>query len=375
MKTQNLIVGCGLSGIVMANKIANELDQEVVIIDSKDHIGGTCYDYKDNTGITVHKYGPHIFRTNSKEIWDYLSKYTDWYPFMHRVLGVIDGIQVPIPFNLNSLYRAFPPRLAGDLEQKLISTFGFNKKIPILELRQVKDKDLNFLAEYIYTKVFLGYTLKQWGFSPEQLDPSVTGSVPVYISRDDRYFQEKYQGIPMDGYTKLFEKMLNHPKIRVLLNTDFNSIKDTTEYNRLFYTGAIEEFFDYKFGKLPYRSLNLVFKTFDTKKFQDAPVVNYPENYDFTRISEYKYFLDEKSDKTVLSFEYPTDFVNGKNDRIYPILNPENQAIYDKYLELAKQLPNVYFLGRLGAYRYYDMNRTINGALELFKSIKNQVAK
>lgn len=369
-KVKNLVVGCGLSGIVIANRIANELHQEVTVIDSKDHIGGTCYDYKDENGITIHKYGPHIFRTNSKEIWDYLSRYTEWYPFMHHVLGVIDGIEVPIPFNLNSLYRVFSPNLASRLEDKLIKNFGFNKKIPILQLRKTSDEDLHFLAEYIYQKVFLEYTLKQWNFTPEQLDPSVTGSVPVYISRDDRYFQEKYQGIPEAGYTKMFERMLDHPLIAVKLNTKFEDIQQDIEYERLFYTGAIEEFFNYKYGELPYRSLNLKFKTYNEEKFQNAPVVNYPENYDFTRIAEYKYFLNEKSDKTVLSFEYPEDFEQGKNDRIYPILNPQNQAIYNKYSSEAEKLTNVIFLGRLGAYRYYDMNRTIAGAFDTFNKIK-----
>lgn len=370
IKVKNLVVGCGLSGIVIANRIANELHQEVLVVDSKDHIGGTCYDYKDENGITVHKYGPHIFRTNSKEIWDYLSQYTEWYPFMHHVLGVIDGIEVPIPFNLNSLYRVFSPNLASKLEDKLIKHFGFNKKVPILELRKTEDNDLHFLAEFVYEKVFLGYTLKQWNFTPEQLDPSVTGSVPVYISRDDRYFQEKYQGIPELGYTKMFEKMLDNPLITVQLNTKFKDICDSIEYERLFYTGAIEEFFNYKYGKLPYRSLDIKFKTYKVEKFQNAPVVNYPENYDFTRIAEYKYFLNEKSNNTVLSLEYPEDFEDGKNDRIYPILNPQNQAIYNQYLSDAVKLPNVYFLGRLGAYRYYDMNRTIAGAFETFNEIK-----
>lgn len=369
---QNLVVGCGLSGAIIANKIANELNEEVLIIDSKNHIAGTCYDYKDENGITVHQYGPHIFRTSSKEIWDFLSRYAKWRPFMHRVLGVIDGIEVPIPFNLDSLYKVFSPNLAAKLEDKLIQNFGFNKKVPILELRKTNDEDLHFLAEYIYEKVFLGYTLKQWGFTPEQLDPSVTGSVPVYISRDCRYFQEKYQGIPEDGYTAMFEKMLNHPLITVQLNTKFEDIRSDIEYDRLFYTGAIEEFFDYKHGALPYRSLNIQFKTYNEELFQNAPVVNYPENYDFTRITEYKYFLNEQSDKTVLSFEYPEDFELGKNDRIYPILNPKNQAIYDMYLQDAKKLPNVYFLGRLGAYRYYDMNRTIAGAFDTFNEIKGK---
>lgn len=371
-KVKNLIVGAGLSGAVLANKIANELHEEVLIIDTKDHIAGTCYDYRDENGITVHKYGPHIFRTGSKRVWDFLSQYTEWHIFMHHVLGVVDGIEIPIPFNLNSLYSVFGPELAAKLENKLIEKFGFNKKIPILELRKTDDPDLNFLAEYIYEKVFLGYTLKQWNFTPEQLDPSVTGSVPVYISRDDRYFQEKYQGIPRAGYTRMFERMLDNPLITVKLNTSFNDIKNDIEYERLIFTGPIEEFFDYKFGPLPYRSLDIKFETHDCEWFQNAPVVNYPENYDFTRIAEYKWFLDEKSDKTVLSLEYPMDFEQGKNDRIYPILNPVNQAIYDKYLEEAKKLPNTYFCGRLGAYRYYDMNRTIQNAFDVFDEISKK---
>ena len=371
-KFQNLIVGCGLSGAVMANRLANELNETVLVIDKKDHIAGTCYDFKNEHGIMVHKYGPHIFRTNSKEIWQFLSKYTQWYPFMHWVLGIIDGIEIPIPFNLNSMHKVFPEQMANALENKLIQTFGFNKKVPILQLRRTDDKELQFLAEYIYTKVFLGYTLKQWDYTPEQLDPSVTGSVPVYISRDDRYFQEKYQAIPRLGYTKMFENMLNHPNIEVKLNTDFADIKKDISYERLIYTGPIEEFFDYKYGKLPYRSLDIKIETFNTEKFQNAPVVNYPENYDFTRIAEYKYFLNEKSDKTTLSFEYPENFEIGKNDRIYPILNPENQAIYDRYAADAQQLPNTYFIGRLGAYRYYDMNRTIANAFDTFNTIKNK---
>lgn len=371
-KFQNLIVGCGLSGAVMANKLANELNETVLVIDKKDHIAGTCYDFKNEHGITVHKYGPHIFRTNSKEIWQFLSKYTQWYPFMHKVLGIVDGIEIPIPFNLNSMHKVFPEQMASTLANKLIQAFGFNKKVPILQLRRTDDKELQFLAEYIYTKVFLGYTLKQWDYTPEQLDPSVTGSVPVYISRDDRYFQEKYQAIPRLGYTKMFENMLNHPNIEVKLNTDFADIKKDISYERLIYTGPIEEFFDYKYGKLPYRSLDIKIETFNTERFQNAPVVNYPENYDFTRIAEYKYFLNEKSDKTTLSFEYPENFEIGKNDRIYPILNPENQAIYDRYAADAQQLPNTYFIGRLGAYRYYDMNRTIANAFDTFNTIKNK---
>lgn len=367
----NLIVGCGLSGAVMANKIANELNEKVVIIDRKDHIAGTCYDYKDiDTGITVHKYGPHIFRTNSKEVWDFLSKYTEWMPFMHSVLGVVDGNEVPVPFNLNSLHIVFPEQLANKLENKLIEKFGYNVKVKILELLQTDDKDLKLLADFIYEKIFKEYTIKQWGFKPEELDPSVTGSVPVFIGRDNRYFQEKYQGIPLNGYTKMFENILSHKNIEIRLNTDYKDI-NKKQFDRIFYTGAIEEFFEYKFGKLPYRSLDIKITTYDIDKFQNAPVVNYPNNYDFTRIAEYKYFLKEHSNKTVLSFEYPEEFEIGKNERIYPILNDSNIALHNKYLQEAILLENTYFLGRLGAYKYYDMNRTILGAFEVFEDIFN----
>ncbi len=369
-KVKNLVVGCGLSGTVIANKIATELKEPVLIIDSKEHIAGTCYDYKDSSGITVHKYGPHIFRTNSKEVWDYLSQYTDWYPFMHNVLGIVDGIEIPIPFNLISLHKVFPKPLADKIEIKLLQEFGYNKKVPILELKKTNDEDLHYLAEYIYEKVFLGYTLKQWGLSPEELDPSVTGSVPVYISKDCRYFQEKYQGIPRNGYTKMFERLLENPLIEIKLKTRYEDIKDTISYERLFYTGAIEEFFNYKHGKLPYRSLDIKIEKFACEKFQNAPVVNYPENYDFTRIAEYKYFLSEHSNVSIVSFEYPEGFEEGKNERIYPILNQETQKIYNLYQQEAQALQNTYFLGRLGAYRYYDMNRTILGAFETFAKIK-----
>lgn len=367
----NLIVGCGLSGAVMANKIANELDEKVVIIDRKDHIAGTCYDYKDiDTGIIVHKYGPHIFRTNNKEVWDFLSQYTEWMPFMHSVLGIVDGNEVPVPFNLNSLHIVFPEQLANKLENKLIEKFGYNVKVKILELLQTDDKDLKLLADFIYEKIFKEYTVKQWGFKPEELDPSVTGSVPVFIGRDNRYFQEKYQGVPLKGYTKMFENMLSHKNIEIRLNTDYKNI-NKKQFDRIFYTGAIEEFFEYKFGKLPYRSLDIKITTYDIDKFQNAPVVNYPNNYDFTRIAEYKYFLKENSNKTVLSFEYPEEFEIGKNERIYPILNDSNIALYNKYLQEAILLENTYFLGRLGAYKYYDMNRTILGAFEVFEDIFN----
>lgn len=369
-KVKNLVVGCGLSGIVIAERLASQKHEEVLIIDRRNHIGGNVYDYRDKeTGITVHQYGPHVFHTNDKGVWDYLSQFTDWHRFMYRVKAVLDGIEVNIPFNLDSLHKVFPRTLANKLEIKLLEKFGFNKKVPILELRKSKDEDLEFLAEYIYQKVFLGYTVKQWGVKPEDLDPSVSERVPIYISRDDRYFQDKYQGIPEDGYTAMVKRILDNPLIRVELNKDFSDIRSAIAYDRLFYTGAIDEYFNYEFGALPYRSLDIVFKTYGCEYLQSGPQINFPENYDYTRSVEYKYYLDEKADQTVVSYEYPCPYVNGVNERYYPIPDDNNQAKYEKYLAKAQQLGKVYFVGRLGEYRYLNMDQVVAGAIKLVREI------
>ncbi|MBR5625980.1 MAG: UDP-galactopyranose mutase [Alphaproteobacteria bacterium] len=361
---ENLIVGCGVSGATMARLLA-EAGERVTIIDSKNHIGGNVYDYYQD-GICVHKYGTHIFHTSNKEVWDFVSRFCQWYPYQHKVRGLIDGQIVPIPFNLNTLHALFPKTLADKIEQKLLDNFGLNKKVPILELRKKDDEDLQFLAQYIYDKIFLEYTLKQWGQTPDEIDPSVSGRVPVYVSRDDRYFQDKYQGIPIGGYTAMIKNMLNHPNIRVKLKTPFS--KDM-KYDRLFWSGSIDEFFDYKHGKLPYRSERFEFITFPFSKFQDAAVVNYPCNYEFTRIGEYKYFLNDQSDKTIVSYEYPEPFEDGKNERYYPIANEKNAELYQMYLKMAGTCGNVFFFGRLGDYKYYDMDKAIARSIELFKEI------
>lgn len=369
-KVKNLIVGCGLSGAVLAERFATQKREEVLIIDRRNHIAGNIFDYRDKeTGITVHKYGPHVFHTNDKEVWDYLSQFTQWHRFMYRVKAVIDGIEVNIPFNLDSLHKVFPTSLANKLETKLIEKFGFNKKVPILKLRQTKDADLEFLAEYVYEKVFLGYTVKQWGVKPEDLDASVSERVPVYISRDDRYFQDKYQAIPAAGYTKMVKNILNNPLIKVELNTDFSQVRNEIEYERLFFSGAIDEYFNYEFGALPYRSLNIEFKAYGREYLQSGPQINYPENYDYTRSVEYKYYLDEKSDKTIVSFEYPCPYKAGKNERYYPVPDQKNQELYNAYAMKARHLNNVYFFGRLGDYKYYNMDQTVLRALNLFREI------
>lgn len=368
-KIKNLVVGCGLSGATIANKIATELEEEVLIIDTKNHIAGNCYDYIDENQICIHKYGAHIFHTDDKKVWDYLSQFTEWHPYMHEVIGIIDGIEVPIPFNLNSLYKVFPEFLAHKMEKKLVQKFGYNTKVPILILRKSEDRDLEFLAEYIYQKVFLGYTIKQWGLQPEEIDPSVTARVPVYVSKDNRYFQNKYQAIPQNGYSELVKEMLSHPKIQISLNTNYKEIKEN-HYERLIYTGAIDEFFDYKYGELPYRSLMFRFVEYNQQFYQKKAVINYPENYDFTRIAEYKHFLNNVSEKTVISFEYPQKFVVGENERYYPVLLEDNLKLYNQYLAEAKTLKNVYFLGRLGDYKYYDMDKVVERALSLFESLR-----
>ena len=364
-KIENLIVGCGISGAAIARILADKGEQ-VVIIDSKNHIGGNIYDYYED-GICVHKYGTHIFHTSNKEVYDFISRFCQWYPYQHKVLGLIDGQCVPIPFNLNSLHAVFPKSVADVIEQKLLDNFGLNVKVPILELRKKNDKDLQFLAQYIYEKIFLEYTLKQWGKKPEEIDPSVSGRVPVYVSRDDRYFQDKYQGIPIGGYTAMVQKMLNHPNITVKLNTPFDK---SMTYNRLFWSGSIDEFFDYKYGQLPYRSERFEFIKFPFARFQDVAVVNYPCNYDWTRIGEYKWFLNDQSDKTIVSYEYPEKFEIGKNERYYPIANDETAELYQKYMGLAKSVPNVYFCGRLGDYKYYDMDKAVARSIELIKGLE-----
>ncbi len=365
----NLVVGAGFSGAVIANLIADKLGEEVLVIDKKDHIAGNCYDFRDENGIMIHKYGSHIFHTNNEKVWKYLKQFTDFNTYMHKVIGVLDGIETHIPFNFNTLYDVFPKSFAARLEQKLLDVFEINTKVPILEFQKQDDDDLKFLANYVYEKIFLHYTTKQWGVAPEEVDGAVTARVPVYLSKDNRYFQDKYQGIPLDGYTKVVEKMLDNKNIKIKTGVDFSEYRGKS-FKRIFYTGSIDEFFDYKFGQLPYRSVNFKFETYDKEYYQSNACVNYPCNYDFTRIHEYKYYLDDKSEKTVIAKEYSEFFEPGKNERYYPIPKEENNELYQKYLSEAEKLENVYFLGRLGDYKYYDMDKAILRALEVFEEIE-----
>ncbi|MBW4602438.1 MAG: UDP-galactopyranose mutase [Calothrix sp. FI2-JRJ7] len=368
MKFDWVIVGAGFSGCVLAERIASQLGQRVLIIERRDHIGGNAYDYYNEHGILVHKYGPHIFHTKSKKIWDYLSQFTEWRHYFHHVLGVIEGKKVPIPFNINSLYALFPPRYAERLEEKLLENFGFGVKVPILKLRESANGELEFLANYIYDNVFLRYTTKQWNLKPEELDRGVTGRVPVYISRDNRYFQDPYQAMPKHGYTEMFRRMLSHSNIKVLLNADYREVINDIKFDRMVYTGPVDTFFDYMHGELPYRSLRFHFETLDQEHYQEVGTVNYPNEYDITRITEQKYLSGQTSPKTTLVMEYPQAYIPGVNDPYYPIPREENRERYDLYLKEAEKLNgSVIFVGRLAEYKYYDMDQAALRALSLFE--------
>lgn len=367
MKFEWLIIGAGYSACVLAERIASQLEQRVLIVEKRNHIGGNAYDYYNEHGHLVHKYGPHIFHTKSRPVWNYLSQFTQWRPYYHHVLGVVEGKKVPIPFNLNTLYALFPPRYAEKLELLLLEHFGFGKKVPILQLRESSSGDLAFLADYIYDNVFLHYTQKQWNLKPEELDSGVTARVPIYISRDDRYFQDPYQAMPKQGYTEMFRRMIDHPNIKVLLNTNYREVIDDISFNRAICTGPIDEFFDYVHGEMPYRSLRFHFETHDQEHYQEVGTVNYPNDYDITRITEQKYLTGQVSPKTTLVKEFPQVYVPGRNDPYYPIPRAENRDRLSSYLQEVKKLnSSVLFAGRLAEYKYYNMDQAVTRALGIF---------
>jgi UDP-galactopyranose mutase len=375
-----IIIGSGLAGSVSANILATKYNKKVLLIEKKNHIGGNCYDFKDENNILIHKYGPHLFHTNNKEVIDYLSEFTSWDIYNHEVLAYIDGAKVPIPFNINTLYEVFPESKAKVLEDKLLQTYEYNSKIPILELKKSIDKDLQFLADFIYEKIFLNYTAKQWGMKPEDMDGAVTARVPVFIGRDNRYFNDSYQSLPKNGYTNMIQNMLNHKNIKLMLNTDFKEICELKEKDfyllgskfegKVIYTGQIDELFDYKFGDLPYRSVDMKFETIDKEYYQEKATVNYPNDYDFTRITEFKHIHPVNSNKTTILKEYPQEYVKNENIPYYPIFTQENQNKYNQYLEYSKEYDNLILLGRLAEYKYYDMDDMVERVLGFFEEIK-----
>lgn len=376
-----IIAGAGISGITAARKLA-ENGKKILLVEKTHKISGHCFDYQNERGIYIHKYGPHIFHTENKNVWGFLSEFTNWHSYQHSVDGYIDGKLVPIPFNLNSIHSLFPEQKAKDIENKLLEIYEYDSRIPILELKKSKDKDLLFLADFIYNKVFLNYTLKQWGgVSPEDLDPSVSARVPVVVSRDDRYFSDKYQGIPVNGYTTMMQNMLNHPNIHLLLNTKIEDVIDikgdkilfnSTLFNgKVIYTGSIDALFDYKYGELPYRSINLELETLNVDgHIQPKAVINYPNNYNFTRITEYKHFQKSKIiNSTTICKEFPTAYIKGKNIPFYVIHNDESMSNYSLYKHDVDNIDNLYCLGRLAEFKYYDMDDAVESALDLVDNL------
>lgn len=377
-----IIIGSGIAGAAAARILAEEQGKKVLVLEKKHHIGGNCYDGKDEYGILVHWYGPHIFHTGNEEVYEWLSRFTDWYAFGHEVVARVGDKLLPVPFNLNTLKMVYGEEKAAVLEKKLVDTFGFGARVPILKLREQQDEDLRAIADYVYENVFLRYTMKQWGQTPEEIDPAVTGRVPVVISYDNRYFGDKYQGMPRDGFTPMFEKMLAHPNIEIRTNTNAKDALVISEkegkvllegqefHGTVIYTGPVDELFDCRFGRLPYRTLRFDFEHYDKPDYQGHSVVNYTVSEDYTRITEFKYLTGQKADSTTIVKEYPFAYTGAEGEiPYYAIMNEENNALYRKYADLVAQIPDFHLLGRLAEYKYYNIDAMAAKAIALARSL------
>lgn len=375
-----LIIGCGFAGSVVARELANR-GEKVKIIEKRNHIGGNCYDEYDEYGILVHKYGPHIFHTNNKEVYDYLSQFTKWYNYEHKVVGNVYGKIIPIPFNLNTLMIVFGNEKGNQLKKELIDAYGENARVPILELQKNPSLGIQEVAQYVYENIFLKYTMKQWNQKPEEVDQSVTARVPVLISYDNRYFQDTYQGMPLDGYTCLFKNMLDHENIDVELGVDAKNVLefDFDEHKvyykgdefkgKIIFTGAIDDFFNQSLGKLPYRSLRFDFEHYDQDDYQGHGVVNYTVSEKYTRITEFKHLTGQSISGTTIIKEYPEVYKDEHQVPYYAILSDENKAIHQKYVDLLKNFPQFHLLGRLAQYKYYNIDGIVEEALKLVKEL------
>lgn len=376
----HIVVGTGFAGAIIAERLAS-VGKEVLVIEQRPHIAGNMFDYHDEHGVLIHKYGPHIFRTSSERVLSYLSRFTDWHPYEHRVLAEVGEKFVPVPFNLTSLERLLPER-AIVLKEKLLAAYGMDVKVPVSSLRKHEDPELRELGNFIFENIYLNYTTKQWGDKPENLDfETITQRVPVHVSYDDRYFQEGHQALPKKGYTEMFRRMLDSPRIDIQLGVKANDVltleADTHRIlhegeqfeGRLIYTGAIDELFGYCFGDLPYRSLRFEQETHELEYYQPTGTVNFPNRYEYTRISEYKHMMAVKPSKTTIMREYPQEYDRHdpvKDIPYYPIPKDENEEKYGQYKQLAEKYDQLVLVGRLAEYRYYDMNNIINRALDVF---------
>ena len=381
MQYDALIIGTGFAGAVTARQLADG-GLRVLVLERRNHVGGNAYDNLDDSGVLIHKYGPHIFHTNDKQVYDYLSRFTEWNDYSHKVVANIpDGVggrtEYPVPFNLTSLEIAFGSEKGRHLGDKLLAAYGPEQKVTILELRQNPDPEISALSDYIYDHVFVRYTMKQWGQSPEEIDPNTTARVPIFLSRDCRYFQDTYQGMPAMGYTTLFDAMLDHPNIEVCLGTESSDLITLSGNQILFagqpfgghviYTGAVDELFECRFGRLPYRTLDFKFETHPVDHFQSHGTVNYTVDEDYTRITEFKHMTGQVlPNTTTIVKEYARPYTGAAGETpYYAIISEENNALYSKYAALASQYRNLHLLGRLAEYKYYNMDAIVARALEL----------
>jgi UDP-galactopyranose mutase len=357
-----LIVGAGFAGSVLAERLARVCDKNVMIIDRRPHIGGNAYDHYNEHGVLVHKYGPHIFHTNSREVFDYLSQFTTWRPYEHHVLASVDGQLLPIPINLDTLNRLYGLNMNSFEAENFLNSVAEKRE----HIRTSEDVVVNRVGRELYEKFFRNYTRKQWDMDPSELDAAVTARVPVRTNRDNRYFTDTYQCMPQNGFTRMFENMLDHPNIKILLNANYREIRKIIPHKRLIFTGPIDEFFDFRFGKLPYRSLEFKHETVNRPVFQAEAVVNYPNEQAYTRITEFKYLTGQEHPKTSIVYEYP----QASGDPYYPVPRPENAEIYKRYKGLAEATPSVHFVGRLATYKYYNMDQVTAQALMTFKKLQ-----
>ena len=351
-----LVVGAGFAGSTIAERLASS-GRRVVICDRRPHIGGNAFDYYNDDGILIHKYGPHVFHTNARSVYDYLSQFTEWRPYQHRVLAWVDGQLLPIPINLDTVNRLYGLNLTSFELEKFFSSVAE----PVSPVRTSEDVIVSKVGRELYEKFFRNYTRKQWGLDPSELDAAVTARVPVRTNRDDRYFTDTYQVMPLHGFTRMFERMLDHPNIKILLNADYREIRNVIPHRDVIFTGPVDEYFDYRLGRLPYRSLRFAFETKSVAIAQAGPVINYPNDSAYTRVTEFKYLTGQEHPKTTLVYE----FACAEGDPYYPIPRPENAALYKRYQELAAVTPGVHFVGRLGTYKYYNMDQVVAQALTL----------
>jgi len=366
MDNQIIIIGSGISGATLAERFATN-GKKVLIIEKRDHIGGNCYDYFNQAKILVPKYGPHFFHTNDQQVWQYISRFTDWHQYEHRVLSYADKKLVPIPVNITTVNLLFDLNIQTEAEMKLWLTK--NTQL-IKNPKNSKQLFLSRIGNKLYQKLFKNYTIKQWATDPKNISPAVAGRIPVHTNFDDRYYTDKYQTMPKNGYWKIFEEMLRHKNITILTKTDYFKIKNKfANFEKLFFTGKIDQFFDYRFGKLQYRSLSFREKTLDKKWFQSRAQINYPNDFKFTRITEPKHATFQKNSSTTIIYEYPSW---GK-EPFYPVLSKNNLEIYKKYQQQAQKLKKqgIFFLGRLGSYQYLNMDQAFKQALELFNKLNN----